>query len=324
MKTNKKKLFWKYLLGGLAGAVLCGAVVGGVVSCSNGSTTATNNTTPSSSTTTNTISDYALTDTYNTSTIAYKNAQTKTSMVATNSDVANYSTLANEPGNLAIYTNGSATPTAIINSANATNTTTTTILNLTLQKDSALYNEWENGKITNLNVLAQQLGSLISFVPTEVTDYTLKATHQDTVASNSLRSNTITTSNNTPLNLFFAPNNAQWGYLLQTNGTLFAALSTTPTNPTMNDYITLLPSYEYWASYDYGVTSPYLLTILQKSDFQFSTTMTINYSVANTSYSDVIQLNVSLQPYFSYTNDLNTFSNTVFITNQSKNNPNIY
>lgn len=92
----------------------------------------------------------------------------------------------------------------------------------------------------------------------------------------------------------------------------------------MNDYITLLPSYEYLASYDYGVTSPYLLTNLQKSDFQFSTTITIKYSVANTSYSDVIQLNVSLQPYFSYTNDLNTFSNTVFITNQSKNNPNIY
>ena len=121
MKKNK---IFKYLFGSLAGVVLAGAVIGGVVSCSNESTTQSQPVSKPTSTTqtaNNTISGYALTSKYNTSTIAYKDAQTQNtseiSMVATNSNVANYSTLANEPGNLAIYTNGSTTPTAVINSA---------------------------------------------------------------------------------------------------------------------------------------------------------------------------------------------------------------
>lgn len=294
---KKNKLF-KYLFGSLAGVVLAGAVIGGVVSCSNGSTTQTQQTTqsqpaskPTTSTANNTISDYALTSKYNTSTIVYQTPQTQNaseiSMVATNSNIANYSTLANEPGNLAIYTNGSATPTAIIDSANATNTTATTTLNLTLQKDSELYHEWENGKITNLNVLATQLGSLISFSPTELTHYHLTINYTN---SNYLKRMSYSTTNQ-PLNFYFTPNNAQWG--ASTNVPLQAELSLAQNSTTDKDYVAFNIE-KYYGSV--------VGALLNDTNFIFTSTMTINYQVNNKYYSDPITLNVSLQPYFSKTN----------------------
>ena len=304
---KKNKLF-KYLFGSLAGVVLAGAVIGGVVSCSNGSsntstTTSTNNVTSSTSSTptptaNNTISDYALTDTYNTSTIAYKNAQTQNaseiSMVATNSNVANYSTLANEPGNLAIYTNGSTTPTAVINSANATNTTTTTTLNLTLQKDSELYNEWENGKITNLNSLASQLGSLISFSPTEVTDYHLTINYPNSNYVSKLNYSTT----NQPLNFYFTPNNAQWG--ASSASPLQAELSLAQNSTTNKDYV----AFNILNSNGNVVND-----LLNDSNCIFTSDIKINYEVNNKYYSDPITLNISLQPYFSTKNNYTVSTN---------------
>lgn len=290
---KKNKLF-KYLFGSLAGVVLAGAVIGGVVSCSNGNTTTQPVSKPTTSTANNTISGYVLTDTTNTSTIAYKNAQNQNaseiSMVATSSDVANYSTLANEPGNLAIYTNGSTTPTAIINSANATNNSTTTTLNLTLQKDSSLYNEWEKGNITNLNVLAQQLGSLISFSPTKLTDYSLTINYPNSDYANTLSK----TTTNQPLNFYFTPNNAQWG--ASTNVPLQAELSLVQNSNNDKDYVAFSLPNSSKGNYHFLAND-----LINNPNYIFTSTFQIYYQANGKYYSDPITLNVSLLPYVSHT-----------------------
>ena len=176
MKTNKKKLFWKYLLGGLAGTVLCGAIAGGIVSCSNGSsststTTSTNNVTSStsnsnseksSSTTNNTTSPYELTNRYNTSSIAYANPQTNNMSLIADSNISNYNTLINEPNNVIISVLGQ--PEAVINVAHDTNSKTAPDITLDLNQNSQLFADVING--TNNKADLASLNNLITFTTT--------------------------------------------------------------------------------------------------------------------------------------------------------------
>ena len=191
MKSSKKKTSWKYLLGGLAGVVLCGAVVGGVVSCSNGSntptttsnskttntqqakpTTSTKNTTPTSSpktkaptqsSSTKKVSEpaYQLQATANTSTIAYKvNDTNSPTMIATK--VPNYNTLISEPNNVIISVLG--TPEAVINVAKDTSTKTAPDITLDLNQNSQLFKDIIKGVNSATNLA--QLNNLITFTTT--------------------------------------------------------------------------------------------------------------------------------------------------------------
>lgn len=161
------KKIWKYLLGTLAGTVLCGAVIGGVVSCSNGNqpqTQTSQPTTTKSTTSTNPVQTYELANRYNTSAIAYKDAQTQNtseiSMVATN--VSDYNTLISEPNNVIISVLGQ--PEAVINVSNDTPKTAPDIT-LSLNPNSTLYQEVLNG--TNTTTDLTKLDNLISFSTTK-------------------------------------------------------------------------------------------------------------------------------------------------------------
>lgn len=195
MKKAKKIL--KYLFGIGAGCILAGAVVGGIVSCSNGNTTTSQQSTPhptvkpttSSSTKstdkatkseakdttptkqstppTNTTTAYELTNRYDNSTIAYKDPQNATNkatdliLASTSSD--NYSTLINEPNNVIISVLGK--PEAVINVKNDTNSKTAPNINLNLNPNSDLYKEClaHTNNATDL----KSLSNLITFSTTK-------------------------------------------------------------------------------------------------------------------------------------------------------------
>lgn len=163
------KKIWKYLLGGLAGAVLCGAVVGGVVSCSNGNQTQTTQSTQKTDTTkpeankpTTSPAAYELINRINTSSIAYKNPQAQTtntiSMVATKQP-DNYATLINKPNNVIISVLGHQE--AVINVKNDTSTNDEPNIMLNLNPNSDFYKQVLNGT-SNLT----ELNNLINFSTT--------------------------------------------------------------------------------------------------------------------------------------------------------------
>lgn len=157
------KKIWKYLLGGLAGAVLCGAVVGGVVSCSNGNQTQTTQSTQKTDTTkpeankpTTSTAAYELINRINTSSIAYKNPTqqntTEMSMVATKQP-DNYATLINKPNNVIISVLGHQE--AVINVKSDTSTNDEPNITLNLNPNSDFYKQVLNGtdNLTELNNL---------------------------------------------------------------------------------------------------------------------------------------------------------------------------
>lgn len=182
------KKIWKYLLGGLAGAVLCGAVVGGVVSCSNGNQTQTTQSTQKTDTTkpeankpttstapsnqtqttkpvskpTTSTAAYELINRINTSSIAYKNPTqqntTEMSMVATKQP-DNYATLINKPNNVIISVLGHQE--AVINVKNDTSTNDEPNITLNLNPNSDFYKQVLNGT-SNLT----ELNNLINFSTT--------------------------------------------------------------------------------------------------------------------------------------------------------------
>ena len=160
-----------------------------------------------------------------------------------------------------------------------------------MQKDSTLYNEWSNGKITNLNTLATQLGSLISFSPTELTDYNLTINYSN---SNYLNTMSYSTTNQ-PLNFYFTPNNAQWG--MSSNSPLQAELSLTK-NPTSDkDYV----AFNVWHSE--GNSYNLANDLINDSNYIFTSDFNIHYQANGKYYTDSITLNVSLLPYVSHTTD---------------------
>ena len=184
MKTNKKKLFWKYLLGGLVGTVLCGAIAGGIVSCSNGSSstsTATNtnnvtsstsnsNSEKSSSTTNNNSNDDKATSTPKTTTdytlekgasqpgLQYTSnaVSNDTNMVATSTPIDN------QPGDLDIYA-GNGLSAIITPSEIASGETINLTLNLASGVNAPTYKD------------LMSLPSLIAIQPYQSTStYTIK------------------------------------------------------------------------------------------------------------------------------------------------------
>ena len=203
MKTNKKKLFWKYLLGGLAGTVLCGAIAGGIVSCSNGSsststTTNTNNVTSStsnsnseksSSTTNNNSNDDKTTSTPkttsstsstptptgNNTTTPYEltNRYNSSTIAYKNTQVNNMSLIADS--NISNYNtlinepnnviiSVLGQPEAVINVKNDTNPKTAPDITLDLNQNSQLFADILNGTNTTANLAS--LNNLITSTTT--------------------------------------------------------------------------------------------------------------------------------------------------------------
>ena len=189
MKQKTKRIL-KYLFGFGAGCILAGAVVGGIVSCSNGSQTQqtqpttstkkTDTTKPTSSTsdktskpkaaptkseakdTTPTIPAYQLQTEANTSAIAYKsNDPNSPTMFTTN--VLTYNKLISKPNNVVISVLG--TPEAVINVKNDTNSKTAPDITLDLNQNSSLYQEClaHTNNATDLN----SLSNLITFSTTK-------------------------------------------------------------------------------------------------------------------------------------------------------------
>ena len=255
MKTNKKKLFWKYLLGIGAGCILVCATIGSVVSCSNGSTntassTSTNSsqnknsTTTSSSTSTsnsstlNNTQTYELMDRYNTATIAYKDSQksltNKISMVTTNNDVTNYSKWLNEPNNVIISVLGQ--PEAVINVKNDTNSANAPDITLSLNPNSTLYQECLNH--TNDATDLTNLNNLLSFTTTKNSDISFGFNNNLSVGTNKTsyqNSWTFSLSNVQPTLL---GNNNATGIGIIDNG-IFV---TTPISETLSDFWTNINS----------------------------------------------------------------------------------
>ena len=157
MKQKTKRIL-KYLFGVGAGCILAGAVIGGVVSCSNGSTTTSQ---PQPTKPTPSGPTYQLQTQANTSTIAYKSNQTEgTSMIATN--VSDYNTLISEPNNVIISVLGQ--PEAVINVKNDINPKTAPNIKLDLNQNSQLFAEILNG--TNTSSDLKNLDNLITLTTT--------------------------------------------------------------------------------------------------------------------------------------------------------------